>query len=171
MKQPTPQDAIMQAYRERPRRGFDMLYAELADRLVTYARRSFRFTQTEAEDAVHDALLPWVEQPERMKTIEQPFPYIFTSVRHACLKIIRKKKQADAEATEAMAVVPEKDHAQSLDIQHALAELPEEQREAIVLRIWGNLTLKDVAEIQEVSVQTVASRYRYGLAKIKEVMA
>jgi len=52
----------------------------------------------------------------------------------------------------------------------ALAALPPEQREIIVLREERELTLEQIAEIQGVGRETVKSRLRYALAKLREVV-
>ncbi|HEY2330251.1 MAG TPA: sigma-70 family RNA polymerase sigma factor, partial [Verrucomicrobiae bacterium] len=49
----------------------------------------------------------------------------------------------------------------------SLAQLPVEQREAIVLKIWHGCTFEEIGGLLEVSPNTVAGRYRYGLQKIK----
>lgn len=48
-----------------------------------------------------------------------------------------------------------------------LAELPPDQREAIVLKIWHGCTFEEIAGLLEISPNTAAGRYRYGLQKIK----
>lgn len=48
-----------------------------------------------------------------------------------------------------------------------LGELPVEQREVIVLKIWHGYTFEEIGELLETSPNTVAGRYRYGLQKIK----
>ena len=53
-------------------------------------------------------------------------------------------------------------------IAAALSELPEEQREVIVMKIWGGLTFPQIASALNQSVNTVASRYRYALEKLRE---
>jgi RNA polymerase sigma-70 factor (ECF subfamily) len=48
-----------------------------------------------------------------------------------------------------------------------LKELPVEQREVIVLKIWNELTFEEIGGLLEVSPNTAAGRYRYGLQKLK----
>jgi len=50
------------------------------------------------------------------------------------------------------------------------AELPIEQREVVVMHVWGAMTLEEIAKVLELSANTVASRYRYGLRKLREIM-
>jgi RNA polymerase sigma factor (sigma-70 family) len=57
----------------------------------------------------------------------------------------------------------------AIALQSALRRLPDEQREIVVLRVWGQLTFEEAAAIIGVSPNTAASRYRYGLAKLKEI--
>jgi RNA polymerase sigma-70 factor (ECF subfamily) len=52
----------------------------------------------------------------------------------------------------------------------ALARIPFEQREVIILRIKGGLKFTEIAKIQRVSVNTVQGRYRYGLDKLRSAM-
>lgn len=55
-------------------------------------------------------------------------------------------------------------------LSHALAELPYEQREAILLKVKQDMTLKEIARLQRVSVSTVHGRYRYGLEKLRALL-
>ena len=48
-----------------------------------------------------------------------------------------------------------------------LAQLPAEQREVIVLKIWHEHTFEEIGELLEVSPNTIAGRYRYGLQNLK----
>lgn len=49
----------------------------------------------------------------------------------------------------------------------ALAELPDEQRETIVLHLQGKLRFREIARLRGISVNTAQSRYRYGLEKLR----
>jgi DNA-directed RNA polymerase specialized sigma24 family protein len=48
-----------------------------------------------------------------------------------------------------------------------LAELPMAQREVIVLKLWQGCTFEEIGGLLDVSPNTAAGRYRYGLQKIK----
>lgn len=48
-----------------------------------------------------------------------------------------------------------------------LVKLPAEQREVIVLKIWHNYTFESIGELLDLSPNTVAGRYRYGLQKLR----
>jgi len=56
-----------------------------------------------------------------------------------------------------------------------MRRLPEIYREVVTLRIWAGLTFAEIAEMLGIPANTVASRYRYGLAELrkltKEVLA
>ena len=54
--------------------------------------------------------------------------------------------------------------------QETLCELPEAQREVVILRIWGQLSLKQIAKIVHSPLTTVHGRYKTALAAIKERM-
>lgn len=56
------------------------------------------------------------------------------------------------------------------NLYNALAVLPYEQREAIVLHIQGKMKFREIAEIQETFIKTVQSRYEYGLKKLRSIL-
>jgi len=55
-------------------------------------------------------------------------------------------------------------------ITKALALLPYEQKEAVILRIQGKLKFAQIAALQETSTKTALSRYRYGLDKLRSIL-
>lgn len=56
-------------------------------------------------------------------------------------------------------------------VEAAVQELPPEQQEVLVLKIWADLTFDAIARTLEVSPNTVASRYRYGLQNLKRTLS
>ena len=59
---------------------------------------------------------------------------------------------------------------ESKRLTNALNELPAEQREVIVLHLRGELTFSQIGGLQDVSVNTVKGRYRYGLEKLRSIL-
>jgi RNA polymerase sigma-70 factor (ECF subfamily) len=57
-----------------------------------------------------------------------------------------------------------------LEVERALRELPPEQREVVIMRIWGEMTLSEIATVLDVPANTVASRYRYALDKLRTTL-
>ena len=53
-------------------------------------------------------------------------------------------------------------------ILKAVDRLPSEQKEVLTLKIWGELTFDEIGRTLDLSLNTVASRYRYALQKLKE---
>ncbi|MEO4048171.1 RNA polymerase sigma factor [Pseudomonas sp. CAU 1711] len=56
-------------------------------------------------------------------------------------------------------------------LQAALADLPEEQREVFLLRAHGDLELTEIAELTRTPAETVKSRLRYALNKLRRLLA
>ena len=162
-------DDLMTIYRRNPREGFRRLYRELAPRLKGYLLRSFTITSEQAEDLIHDAFLPWVETPERMREVANPVSYLFTSVRNGFLNSQRRQPSVPVEENLPGGVDPA-DQIGDLAVSAALDTLPAEQREAVAMRVWGGLSLAEAADQQGVPLQTLASRCRTGLGKLKELL-
>ncbi len=99
---------------------------------------------------------------------EAPAAYLYRAVKNAALNQHRDlSREAPLPDHEAWFVHRGGDRESALALQNALAELPAEQREAVVMRIWSGMTLGEVAEATGVPLNTVASRYRYALEKLR----
>ena len=55
-------------------------------------------------------------------------------------------------------------------LMRALDTIPQEQREVIMLRLKAGMKLREIAEIQGTSLNTVHGRYRYGLEKLRTIL-
>ena len=51
-----------------------------------------------------------------------------------------------------------------------IAQLPQQQREVIILHLKGEMKFREIAKLQSVSVNTVQGRYRYGLNKLRSIL-
>lgn len=58
----------------------------------------------------------------------------------------------------------------STKLENAVRGLPAEQGEILVMRIWGEMTFDEIATVLDVSINTVASRYRYAIGKLREML-
>jgi RNA polymerase sigma-70 factor (ECF subfamily) len=52
----------------------------------------------------------------------------------------------------------------------AMKSLPAEQRTIVQLKLWDGLTFEEIAEAQKIPLNTAASRYRYGLDKLRTLL-
>ena len=117
-----------------------------------------------AEDVVHQVFLRLLRGDIRIRG--NPMAYLFRSVRNLALNERRRhvrETPIDVDWFEGPAGMDDA----ALALQTALSTLPREQREVVVLRIWGQLTLEETAQAVDASANTVASRYRYALRKLR----
>jgi RNA polymerase sigma factor (sigma-70 family) len=137
--------------------------------LVLYARQWL--DRAAAEDMVQDVFLRLMTQPAAP---DNPRAWLFRAVRNAAISGLRSQKRRDArEARPSTERQPwfEPNADERIDAaaaQAVLAGLPQEQREVVVLRIWGELTLREVGELLNEPVSTVFSRYQAALTAIRQ---
>ena len=55
-------------------------------------------------------------------------------------------------------------------VTRALEKLPLEQREVIVLHLQGDMKFRQIATMLDMSINTVQSRYRYGIEKLRQLL-
>jgi len=141
------------------------LYREHAPALRLFARQ----WGEGAEDLVQEAFVKLAQQsilPERVVA------WLYRVVRNQALLLGRgnaRRRQREARASCGEAWFSSVD--EQLDAHQAagqLAELPLEQREVIVARLWGGLTFEEIAPLVGCSLATVHRRYTAGLLALKE---
>lgn len=143
--------------------------------LVLLARQHAR-SLDEAEDAMQEGLLrAW----QRRSTVNDLRAYAFACVRSAALdqgKSQRRRQRREdrirEEATDRVwfSVSPEQQESRSR-MEMALRELPGEQREVVIMKVWGGLSFAQIGEALDVPLNTAASRYRYALERLRELLS
>lgn len=144
------------------------LYERHGPALVAYAC-SFLPDVAAAEDAVHGVFLRLLRS--EIETPQSPVSYIYRAVRNTALNARRSSIRENPLTENGMLFAHQSGNREAaLALQKLLSELPQEQCEAVVMRIWSGMTLEEIAVSTEVSLNTVASRYRYALEKLRERM-
>ena len=144
------------------------LYERKAAELILYGR-ALGLSHGEAEDVLHEtfgALLQREQPPE------QPEHYCVRSFRNRALNHRRSLWRRLTRELESRRWFErgESESPAEREAMRCLAELPVEQREVIVLKIWHQYTFDEIAELLGRSANTVAGRYRYGLQKLRARM-
>lgn len=141
---------------------------------VLYARQWLPNKQ-DAEDAVQEAFIRFWNSSVRNS--ENPLPYLYKAIRWTAIDMLRnriRKKETVFQDLElnntGFFSSTEIDEQSRIKIEKFISMLPPEQREVLTMKIWGNLTFKEIAEIQGVSQNTAASRYRYAINTLKILM-
>jgi RNA polymerase sigma factor (sigma-70 family) len=141
------------------------LYREHAAALRLYVRQ----WPGGDEDLVQDAFIRLAQQSPAP---EQVVPWLYRVVRNGALAAgrgaaRRRRRQERASAEEAWFGNTD-DPIDGREATRLLAELPLEQREAVVARIWGGLTFDEVAQLAGCSLPTAHRRFQAGLAALRE---
>ena len=126
--------------------------------------------RSRAQDAVHQVFLRLIEDGGLRQAVDVK-AYLFACVRNAVLNDLKARRRHVALDYEcAWFDPPDKDYAAERNLRRAMAALPDDQQQVIVLRVWGELTFPQIGELLDISSNTAASRYRYALAKLRESM-
>jgi RNA polymerase sigma factor (sigma-70 family) len=141
------------------------LYRDHAAALRLYARQ----WGEGAEDMVQEAFLKLARQtppPDRL------LPWLYRVVRNEALqagrgRARRRQREALVSGSEVWFVAVD-EHLDAQQAARLLAELPLDQREVIVARLWGGLTFEEIAPLTGCAVATAHRRYQAGLAELKE---
>lgn len=155
-------DAIASLYDEHAPRTFHYLVALLGNR-------------AEAEDALQGIFLEIVRRPHFLKEVQSPRTYLLTMARNWVFRARQtstRRREVELEAGQTRLLKARDPLVHGDDemvmLETAILALPEEQREVLVLKIFEDLTFREVATVLGISENTAASRYRYALGKLRE---
>jgi RNA polymerase sigma-70 factor (ECF subfamily) len=132
----------------------------------------------EAEDVVQDVFVSFAQSGRTFRPRGSLSGYLATSVvnrvRDRKRSLTRRVAHA-ARPSQRVGVATRPDRRVILDEQaqllnDAVAELPDEQREVVLLRLKADMRFRDIAKLQQTSVNTALSRYRYGLEKLRSTL-
>jgi len=146
-----------------------------------YSAQIFRYclhqlgSREEAEDAVQSTFLNAFRGIKRGIVPELESAWLFKIAENVCLSRRRStwrrnriESTADFEVVEELAPAPSRLADELLGLQDVLAQMPESQRRAILLREWQGLSYREIAaelELSQTAVETLIFRARRSLAK------
>jgi RNA polymerase sigma factor (sigma-70 family) len=131
-----------------------------------------------AEDVVHDVFVSFVQALERFRLTGSLKGYLLTCVANRARNANKAKHLRVVEPNTGEPVVLDNDdppasisrNEQLQQLSNAMSELSYDQRETIMLHFQAGMTFKSIAGSLGVSANTVKSRYRYGLEKLRSIL-
>jgi RNA polymerase sigma-70 factor (ECF subfamily) len=144
------------------------LYEAKAAELILYGR-ALGLSHSEAEDVLQETFVALLQ---RGQSPLKPEHYCVRSFRNRALNYRRglwRRLTRELESRRWFERAPGETPQERVAMR-CLAELPVEQREVIVLKLWHDYTFEEIGDLLEISPNTVAGRYRYGLQKLRACM-
>ena len=140
--------------------------------LVLLARQ-WTDSHAEAEDVVQDAFVRF--WPNRASA-RNARAYLYACVRSAAMdrrrSEARRRRREEftrpADNEENLFEQTQEHDERRETIEKTLQSLPDEQKEVVIMKIWGQLTFQGIGEALAISANTAASRYRYALTSLRK---
>ena len=150
------------------------IYHKYGDYLLALAAALLQDVNA-AEDVVHDVFCKFIESRETFRLAGSLKSFLGTCAVNLARDRLRSRQSRSCELDEAAATTlatnGPQHHAifgeEARTLHDAVARLAYEQREVIMLHVRGGMNFREIAGLQGISINTVKSRYRYGLDKLK----
>lgn len=158
--------------------AFERLYERYRTPLANFLYK-MSWDRALAEELLQDVFMSLWRTAARFEARSAVSTYLYTMARNAYLNDARKRKhrrEAEQAPERAAGAGPEEaidpDRAdQVTKLKSALEELPDDEREALVLAHYNGMPYQQIAEVQGVPVGTVKSRVHRALQRLKEKFA
>ncbi|HOK65623.1 MAG TPA: RNA polymerase sigma factor [Anaerohalosphaeraceae bacterium] len=160
------------------RQAFEAIYRKYLDPMLTIAMNLLGDAGL-AEEAVQECFIRFLRSLRDFTLHGSLKAYLAACVANRARDFLRQRTRRQENSLETLPEFPEQRtnipppfesavRNEQLEIlRRGLLALPYEQREVITLRHHGGLTFKKIAAAQSVPIQTVQSRYEYGLKKLR----
>ena len=153
------------------------IYEKYKDDLLALAI-SLSNDRAAAEDILHDVFVSFAQYAGKLRLRTSLKSYLSSSIANRVRNLKRAKSERtvkldcaedlseDCDKPDQLAMSAEL----CLRIEHAMAQLPYDQREVIILHLQSNMRFRAIAAARNVSINTIQSRYRYGLDKLRALL-
>lgn len=137
--------------------------------------QSMLCSKHDAEDVLQTIFVKVVRKRQRLAKAHCLDAYVYRIARNEAYRFIskHKKDKKTLEINDSWLKAVENNQKSSdlaEQLQTALAKLNQSQREVIVLKIYKQKTFLEISGLLGISQNTVASRYRYGLEKLRNLL-
>ncbi len=146
----------------------ERLYEEKAAALILYGR-ALGLSHGEAEDVLQETFVALLERGARPGN---PAHYCVRAFRNRalnCRRSLWRRLRREWESIRWFEPLPGENPLEKAAMA-ALADLPMEQREVVVLKVWHECTFEEIGGLTRSSPNTAAGRYRYGLARLRRAL-
>ncbi len=177
-------------FRRGSRAALARIYEKYLDSLLTLAMGLLN-DASEAQDVVHDVFVSFAKSAPGFGLRGSLSGYLATSVVNR-VRDHRRRLRRQAGGSCRVGLAPPADtndknwwgkphptaapevmvifNEEAARLNAAVAQLPDEQREVVVLRLTADMKFQDIAKLQQASISTVQGRYRYGLSRLRTLL-
>jgi RNA polymerase sigma-70 factor (ECF subfamily) len=154
------------------------LYDAHAAALFAFALSLSR-SEADARDLLQDAFLKIARKPSLLRGVRDERAFLLRLIHNAAVDLMRRRRvratgdESDAHEDPVFFAPAENDPDEAAfraALSEALSSLPPDQRVVVHLKLWEGLTFESIAELLQIPLNTAASRYRYGLDKLRVVL-
>jgi len=153
------------------------IYEKYKDELLALSL-SLSQDKATAEDVLHDVMISFTEHAPELQLRTNLKSYLSSCIVNRIRNVHRAKPRAMVQLSHAETLSSDVHRPDRLavraelsrDINKALNQVPYEQKEVIILHLQSGMKFKTIADVQGVSMNTVQSRYRYGLDKLRTLL-
>ncbi len=149
--------------------AFRELYEQTSSAVYGFALSILK-NRHDAEDVMHDAFIKAYTAAVTYRPMGKPLAWILTIVRNLCYSRMRTGGMCE-DISEYEDLVHGNDHGSVLDrivLQEALSKLDFEERQIVILHSLTGLKHREIAEILDLPVGTVLSKYNRSIKKLKK---
>lgn len=159
-------EALMKRLQNQDIKAFDYLYERYYTRLYGFVLKMNHYDKMSSDDIIQDLFIKLFQHPEKFDITKKFTSWVYTVAANECKKQFRIRSLASLEGKDFLAETEVTLNGNeltqfTLKLDKQLKEVGEKHREVFILRYQADLSLQEIAEIQDCALGTVKSRLHY----------
>ena len=156
---------------------FARLYDDHAQALFAFLLNLTR-NEADTRDLLQELFVKLARRPDLLHDVREERGFLIRLAHNLAIDLMRRRGTRERNHEQLAAEMPNPfapsanpdEQAFREALAKALAELPPEQRAVVHLKLWERWTFEQIAAALEIPPNTAASRYRYGLDKLRDLL-
>lgn len=170
-------DILWNSFRDGDHRSFELIYKQHAARLLEYGCK-LSGNRLLAEDTLQELFIELWHSRQNLGSTDNIRAYLFKAIRYKLMRASSRRPLYEQieESDHKFSIVSSEDVIITLELQseqmrhlrETLANLPERQREAVMLRYYHNFSNEEIAEIMGINYHSACKNLYFAIQKLKE---
>ena len=152
--------------------ALEIIYDMMGQKLYHYVLGMLG-SQQESQDAIQELFIRLARNRRLLLKTENMTGYLFAMARNLARDALSKRPQETVNIDDYLDVLvsdaKQPDQKGGEELLQALLALPFKQREVVNMKCLEDMTFEEIAQAQNISLNTAASRYRYAVAKLYRI--
>lgn len=162
-------DELLKSIQSGDSNALAVLYHEVSASVYSFALSILK-NPHDAEDVLQDCFVRIYQSSDQYRSNGKPMAWIMTIAKNLCFMYLRQQSRTESLPEQWDTLLPWNEEATTIDrvvLQQCMSRLTDEQRQIVVLHAVAGMKHREIAELMDLALPTVLSKYHRAIQKLR----